>query len=60
MDVQGIENNADFRIKFASINEKGGYDSDAMPDVYRKIFHSRIGKLTDEWSYEQVEGLIET
>jgi len=34
MDVQELEYNADMRIKFASINEKGQYVGDAHYDLY--------------------------
>ena len=58
MDIQKLENNADIRIKFASINERGGYDGDSH-DEYRALFPQTTGKLTEGWQYEYV-GLIET
>ena len=58
MDIQKLENNADIRIKFASINERGGYDGDSH-DEYRALFPQTTGKLTEGWQYEYV-GLVET
>ena len=58
MDVQGLENNADIRIKFASINERGGYDGDALEE-YQALFPENVGDLTEGWRYESV-GMVET
>jgi len=58
MNVQDLENNAEFRIKFASVNERGGYDSDALEE-YQWIFPDDHGELAEEWRYEYV-GLVET
>jgi hypothetical protein len=58
MEVQELENNADIRLKFASINERGGYDGDAAEE-YQALFPENAGDLTEGWRYESV-GVIET
>ncbi len=59
MDIQKLERNADIRIKFASINDLGGYDGDA-DEEYQSFFPKKEGKLEGDWVYKEVDGFIET
>lgn len=59
MDVQELERNAEVRIKFASINEFGGYNKDAGVE-YQAFFPQKEGPLEQEWVYKKVDKLIET
>lgn len=55
MDVQKLEFDTDLRVKFASINEKGGYEGDAHEEY--AVFFAQLNK---DWSYVEVEEPIET
>ena len=57
-DVQRLENDAEIRIKFASINDRGGYDGDAWIE-YQKIFPDPEGELPGGWRYQDV-GMVMT
>jgi hypothetical protein len=56
MDVQKLEYDADFRIKFASINAKGGLDGDAHHPEYELFF----AELPNDWTRHECPNPIET
>lgn len=55
MDVQDLEYGAGLRIKFASIDETGGYVDDALEE-YETFFDD----LPENWVCAEVEGFIDT
>jgi len=57
-DVQKLEYNAAIRIKFASINDDGGYRRDASEE-YLSFFPESEGELEGNWFYKAIEGEIE-
>lgn len=54
MNVQELEYNAEFRIKFASINKSGGFEGDALEE-YASIFPDVSGELFEGWRYESAD-----
>ncbi len=55
MDIQKVEYNADLRIKFASINENGGWNYDAIQE-YTQFFD----EFPNDWVYSENTSQIET
>ena len=58
-DIQSLENDADIRIKFASVNSRGGYDGDSHHE-YRNMFPEHEGELVAGWRYARTAGHVLT